>query len=1312
VKRRWLRWLAAAALVIAIVAGVVFVVFSAGLLDRWAREQVVRQLSARTGTRVELGAFHLHILHLRAELDNLTLHGLEGPAEAPLFQVDRLDVGITIVSFFGRQFKIDELIAQHPQIWVRLMKNGTSNIPTPQVPASNAPWQETLFDLRIARLELRDGSADINDRRVPLDVKGQNLTFLLQYAAPAADSDAYVGTLRWDQVEMALQHHLPFRFDVAAKFTLHRDAFELADFTWKGPHSELNLRAELPSFAKSDWNFHYRGHLALQDVRTIFREPLTPDLIADFSGQARYASGDWTGSGHFHGHDVTMRYQWFHAADLETWGDYELSNGRVTVQNLAVRALEGSLDGRLEMDLKTLAFRTQTHFHHASLVRALAAVNNVDFPVDTLHWDGAIDVDSINSWTLNFKHFRTKGEMRWSPPPTLDAGAIPVTAHIAFDYSEDTEICLLTQSEITTPNTQIEIDGPISATDSAIELKLTAQDLTDWDDFINRLRGPSALPTRVSGNVSFRGRILGPIAGPTFDGHITASNAQYDTYHFDQIDGNLDYSLDGFKLTRTTVKRGQATVTVDLALQFDGDWSFVPQSTWSLEAETQRAPSEDLQAIFGTNYPVKAVLSGTFRGSGTSADPVLDARVTLNDIETKRLRFDRLSGELHFAHDEIRLDRAELRRETGRATGDVLYRPQEQTAEFNVTGTGILLEKIQVLQGSSLPIGGQLDFSVRGSGPVRAPNAQGDFRVTNLKVGTDEEGSFRGRVDSDGKTARVALSSERANGQLRGQISVALSGDERISGQLTVLQFDLDPLLTAGLHLKNLTAKSVVDGKFTLDGALRKPETIEVNADISRITFGYLFVSLENDGPVQFTYHRNEVRITQAHLHGPNSDFKISGSARFDHDRPVHVNLTGEVNLALLKGVLPEISAQGDANVNVAVEGTMSKPRITGRATVRDASATYSDFPVGLSHLNGDLVFDASRLLFENVTANSGGGQLTLTGSVTYGEEGPVRYEIVTRTSQVRIRYPQGMSWLIGGTLQLSGTSERAVLSGTLELKRLLFAQGVDISSVFSSGSDTSAATASSPFMRNLTFDIAAHTSPGARIEWTGAQVEIDSDLHLRGTWDRPILLGHIHLLSGEMSFRGNTYTLSRGDVNFANPFQLDPELNIEATSTISQYQVTINFSGRASKLSLSYRSDPPLPDSDIIALLAVGSTGQESALRSSAGAGQNYGATALLSEAISSGLGGRIEHLFGISHFRVDPFLAGTATESNASARVTIEQQVTRDLTLTYSSNAASDQQQLIQVEYHVKRDLSIVFLRDVNGTYGLDIKFVRHFH
>jgi translocation and assembly module TamB len=100
-----------------------------------------------------------------------------------------------------------------------------------------------------------------------------------------------------------------------------------------------------------------------------------------------------------------------------------------------------------------------------------------------------------------------------------------------------------------------------------------------------------------------------------------------------------------------------------------------------------------------------------------------------------------------------------------------------------------------------------------------------------------------------------------------------------------------------------------------------------------------------------------------------------------------------------------------------------------------------------------------------------------------------------------------------------------------------------------------------------------------------------------------------------------------------------------------------------------------------------------------------------LLSEAISSQLGGRIERLFGITKFRVDPFLAGTASEQNAAARITIEEQLGKAVTVTYSTNAASQQEQVIQVVYAVRRDISIIALRDINGTFSLSIEFTKHF-
>jgi translocation and assembly module TamB len=1298
-------------LLAAVAALVVGAILETGLAERWMRRQVVRQIERGTGARVELGGFHFHAWRLQAEMDTLTLHGLEAAGTPPLFHAEHIHARIRIVSFFSRQIALDELVVEKPQVAVRFEKNGRSNLPAPKVRLSAHPWRETLFNLRIGHLELRNGSATFNDRRISLAVEGQDMQFTLRDDAVSTGAESYIGNFRWQQVELAERGDRPFRFDIATKFTLHRDAFELDELVCNFPHSNLNLRAELPSFSQPDWNLHYRGQLSLEDMRTIFRKPTTPDGITDFSGQARYTSGEWTASGHYAAHDIRMRYRWFHAGGFETFGDYQIARHRLIVPNLRVRALGGTVDGRLEMDLRDLAFRSETRLRGAGLAATLAALDNPGFPVHTLHWDSLVDADSVNTWDANFKHFRTKGQTRWSPPGTVAPGMIPAAARIDYDYSEDKRMVELKHGEITMPETRLEVDGTLGAGDSALELRLRTDDLLKWNDFINIIRGADAEPRRVGGKVDWKGRILGPLGGPTFIGHLHANDAVYEKLFWNEIDGNLEYSPDAFRLTQTLVRRGRTSTNLTLALQLDGDWGFLPGSAWTLEGQVEHAPSDDLQAMFETNYPVSGFLSGNFRGSGTRDAPVLDARLVYDQIMAKGVRFDRLSGQLHLERNEVRLYRAELQRDTGRIAGDILYRPQEQQTEFDVTGREIPLDKIGVLKGATLPIAGQLDFELRGSGPLRAPVAQGDLRLANLQIGSEVEGNFRGRLASDGQNARLSITSDIKRGKLQGEVMIGLAGDTPISGHLSVEQFEMDTLIVAALHLKQLTGHSSVDGLFAVSGALRHPDTIVLNADIAQISFDYQFVQLKNDGPVQLTYRRNEVRVEQAHLHGTDTDLLISGSARFDRDRPLHFTLSGSANLALAKGFLPDLQAMGRADANVSVEGTMSRPRITGRASVHNASATYADFPLGLSNVNGDVVFNTSRLLFDRVSAESGGGQLTLSGNVSYGD-GPLRYEISVTTPQVRIRYPVGMSWLAGGTLELSGTSQAALLSGRVQLQRLLFVEGVDVASFFATASETiSSPASSSPFMRNLSFDVEGKTIPGARIEWSGARIDMDGEVRLRGTWDRPVLLGHIHLLGGEMAFRGNDFDLTRGDINFANPFRLDPVLNVEATASISQYQVTLNFSGPASRLSLTYRSDPPLPDTDIIALLALGSTGEESALRSQSATSQNYGATALLSEAISSGLGGRIEHLFGVSHFRVDPFLAGTTTESNAAARITIEQQVAHDLTITYSTNATSNQEQLIQVEYAVKRGLSVVFLRDINGTNGLDIKFVKHF-
>jgi translocation and assembly module TamB len=1322
----WLRLAVLAALVV--IAALVLVVWS-GLADRWARSAIIGQLVRMTGGRVELGRFHFQPLRLRAELTDLTIHGREPEGTPPFFHAENLFVDIRIDSLWRRKISLNEVRLGRPAVHVRIERDGTSNVPSPPHRKASRPWNEGLFELVIRRLRLDDGTLEFNDVRVPLVAEGGQFRLAMNYSAPAVGKDFYVGQMSWQQMVLAARRYIPFPSDLAAKFTLTRNALDVNQVRWTLPHSELDVQATLTNFAEPSWSLRYRARLSLDDFRAILRKPNSPRGAVEFSGEGTYAAKNLDLRGHYAAHEIAMPYQWFHTRGIESRGSYHADTRGVEVPDFEARVLGGNVQGRVQMVFHGQRFRAETHAHGLSLAAVLAAVDNPSLPVSTLHWAGNVDVNSVSTWTEDFKHLDSSGLSLWSPPIELGPGEIPASARLEYHFVMDRRAAELAVSTIATPTSVLKVGGVLAARDSALNVALDAQQLEPWNDFINRLRGAAPWgdlqPERIAGRAQWQGRVLGPIDGPTFVGHAKGLGVSYGRLRWDEVEGDVTYSPKQFRFERARAGRGRSLAQFELSLELD-NWGFHSENQWTLEANLDRAATDDLQELLGWSYPAHGLLTGQFRGSGTRADPRLTGLFELAEVDAWGYRLDRFRGQLNLRGDEIRISNAELRLAPGAApatgnhtsrppgvlTGNFLYRRSSREVAFDLTGAGIPLERIQGIQTRALPLGGQLSFQVSGKGPLDTLAAQGTLRLVDLRVGNEVLGSFDGKLNSDGRLLHLDVSSAMSTGRLQGKLDVTLAGDYPIEGDLTIQAIDLDPFIQAGLHLRALTGHSSVDGRFLLNGALGRPQTLAVQADISRLVFDYQYVKLENVGPLRFSYRRDEVRIEQAHLRGLDTDLNLSGWARFAGDRRLDLSLTGTVNLRLAGGFVPQLEARGPAQVNASIQGTLSNPRIIGRVHVENAAANYDEFPAGLSRVAGDFVFDTSRLLFENVTAETGGGQLTLGGTLTYGE-GPLRYDLTLRADQIRIRYPEGMSWIAGGALRLSGSTQAGVLSGQVVVQRLLMAQGVDLAGIIVAAKEPGRTpSTTSPFLRNLQFEIQAVSTPDARIEWSSARLESEANVRIRGTWEHPILLGHVHLLGGEMTFRGNRYRLARGDINFSNPFRLDPVLNVEAVTTIRQYEVTLDFTGPASRLTLAFRSDPPLPSSDVIALLALGQTSEQSGLRGpTAVQTPELGATTLLSEAISSQLGGRIERLFGISRFRVDPFLAGTATEQNAPARVTIEQQVKRDLVITYITNVTSTQQQVIQVEYNLSRRLSIVALRDQNGTFGLDIVFRRRF-
>jgi translocation and assembly module TamB len=330
-----------------------------------------------------------------------------------------------------------------------------------------------------------------------------------------------------------------------------------------------------------------------------------------------------------------------------------------------------------------------------------------------------------------------------------------------------------------------------------------------------------------------------------------------------------------------------------------------------------------------------------------------------------------------------------------------------------------------------------------------------------------------------------------------------------------------------------------------------------------------------------------------------------------------------------------------------------------------------------------------------------------LGGFITYSQG--LGFNLTATGKELRLRYPPGVSTVANANLALTGNAQNSLLSGEVTITRFGINPQFDFGPYLMRAKQSAgAATPESPLSK-LRLDVHVASAPELQVETTVGKISGDIDLRLRGTAVRPVVLGRVSIVEGEVSLYGTRYHLQRGDITFASPVGMDPVLDIQATANVRNYDITLGFHGPMNKMSTTYRSDPPLATADIVSLLAFGRTREETALQSSSNQSLPETASyAILNQALTAAISNRAQKIFGVSRIKIDPQMQNAAglQYSGVGPTVTIEQQVANRLTVTYISNLSSANYQNIQAEYNVNRNVSIVANRDWNGILSFDIR------
>jgi translocation and assembly module TamB len=250
------------------------------------------------------------------------------------------------------------------------------------------------------------------------------------------------------------------------------------------------------------------------------------------------------------------------------------------------------------------------------------------------------------------------------------------------------------------------------------------------------------------------------------------------------------------------------------------------------------------------------------------------------------------------------------------------------------------------------------------------------------------------------------------------------------------------------------------------------------------------------------------------------------------------------------------------------------------------------------------------------------------------------------------------------------------------------------------------------------------------RVENNLARLVANADLTLRGTYDRPVVVGHADIERGEVTFEGRRYRITRGTMDFTNPTRIEPFFDVEAETNVrvpgQTYLVRVAFAGTSDQLRPTLSSDPPLPTADVLALLfsdvrrGTQDTAPELRARTSTNQAETdilkARATQALAAPIAREVGKVVEETFGVDTFQLTPSLLDPtnlqgASRLNPTARLTIGKRISERVYLTFSRSLGTTiNDQIVLLEIEESDRLSWILSRNEDlQTYALEVR-VRH--
>ncbi len=284
--------------------------------------------------------------------------------------------------------------------------------------------------------------------------------------------------------------------------------------------------------------------------------------------------------------------------------------------------------------------------------------------------------------------------------------------------------------------------------------------------------------------------------------------------------------------------------------------------------------------------------------------------------------------------------------------------------------------------------------------------------------------------------------------------------------------------------------------------------------------------------------------------------------------------------------------------------GNLKNPVIKGALSLAGGSVQFKNPGLpDIEKIGAAVDLELGRITLKSLKSEIAGGVIDGRGSIEIANGKLGEIDVRVSGDHLPVLRNELLILRANMDLRLLGPWDGAVLSGTIGTVDSVFYRDIELLPIGRPFNNPSAAAlpkidppeaaggaVPEPF-RNWRLDLLARSEEPFLIRGNLATGQVTGGIRIGGTVGNPLPDGVVTIENFRASLPFSTLDVRSGTATFSPANGFDPVLEIRGTAEPRPYRVTVYAHGRMSNPQLVLTSNPPLPDNEIMTLLATGTT-------------------------------------------------------------------------------------------------------------------------